>query len=359
MTNHLERASSSVSQLAQFWENAQETTFTPTESPKLQTSAHLEKALTEWLKYAAPRENRLLAKQRILDAYDTQADTLTLNGLALQCLPECFSALSHLSTLKAAHNELSVLPSSIGDLKNLKHLDLYDNQLQQLPEGFEQLSNLETLDLRQNKFTKPPQAAQTLGQLRELNLGDNPLEPSAEVPAESILSGPASVDTSTSRTNARFSSKQSNTLSGAMKYEDLGLLDLDNHLAPPKTEQTQTPAPCIHNPMDFKQAVSASLLYLHSTSPTVIRLKGPTFQIQQKSSNLLRKLHVLGPKWTDLKQKLIILHGERAEAPYFAHNELCALVQSLPHKHAIRTQIVNNDQNQRRLSQAMQTQLQQ
>lgn len=360
MHNQNDISTKSVSQLAQFWENMQDKTSAPSSSapPKLLTPSHLEKALTEWIKDAAPTENRLLAKQKILDAYDTQADTLALNDLALQSLPECLGTLTQLSTLKAENNALEALPKSICNLKALRHLDLYDNQLSSLPEGFEQLEQLDTLDLRQNKFTARPKKDQLPSPLNTLKLEDNPIEEpheaEQEAPCERTLSGPSSLD-STCSTPTNPSTPRVDNLATLLTFETMGLLDPLNDPAPvtPKTAQP-TRTVSMHNPMTFQEAVTASLLYLHATSPNAVRLKGATFEVQQKSTNPLRKLHVLGPKWIDLKQALIKLHGNRPEeAPYFAHNELLALVQRLPKKHRIHAQIVNNDTNQVKLEHAM------
>lgn len=182
-------------------------------TPEQLTPSHLEKALTEWIKDAAPSENRLLAKQKILEAHDSKANTLALNGLGLQSLPECLSSLTQLSTLKAANNTLMALPNSIGHLKALRHLDLYDNQLSALPEGFEKLEQLVTLDLRQNKFTARPKKDQLPSTVNTLKLAGNPIEEPHEAeqeepPFERTLSGPGSFGSSCSRQQAQTSQNQ-------------------------------------------------------------------------------------------------------------------------------------------------------
>jgi Leucine-rich repeat (LRR) protein len=348
MMNPINRTTSNVSTLSSFWENLQtpQAPSTANKTISALTPAHLEKSLTEWMKNATPTENRLLAKQKILETNETQLTTLDLNGLALENLPECLGTLTHLTTLKVAHNALKTLPNSLALLKNLKHLDLYDNRLQQLPTDFEQLENLETLDLRYNQFSKQPKALNALKQLQPLDLVGNPLEASTEHATERTLSGPACIDTPTSPGPSPFSIRKPDTLANMMKFEDLNLLGLGSPTEPPIGNTNS-----LFSPMTIEQAVTSSQRYLNQTSPSVIRLKGSVFQIQQKNTNLLQKLHLKKRTWVDLKQKLTSLHGNRAEAPYLAHNELFALIQSLPRKHQQRAQIINHEENQQTLTQ--------
>lgn len=158
--------------------------------------------LDQWVREASKTEDRVTAKQKILDFYTSsgQETCLMLSNLGLTSLPNifhdpCFSRLkrlclakNHLKTipntvgclkaiewLELQNNKLIALPQEIGKLRKLKVLNLHHNLLNSLPQEVGNLFNLEWLILNHNMLTDLPKEIGTLEKLKTLHLHYNQL----------------------------------------------------------------------------------------------------------------------------------------------------------------------------------------
>ncbi len=179
-------------------------------------------SLDAWLVAHGQKEKYQIAYDTILDAYDNDRDTLLLQGLELDSLPEAIwmlsslkeldlsnnnlssislqisqlsyleilsvqkndlitlpntlSRLSHLRKISAYDNCLSILPNTLGGLRSLQGLMLASNKLQVLPDSFCDLIALKVLDVSQNKITQLPNRIGSLVELHTLNIKNNLLK---------------------------------------------------------------------------------------------------------------------------------------------------------------------------------------
>ncbi len=146
----------------------------PAEESKLKD---LTEILDKWSvsKDVGPQGHLEYVKNAILACYSQKSDSLNLDDLKLQSLPDCFQYLSHLKELRLFNNQLTTLPPSIGTLSNLQRLDLSDNQFIEFPTGIEKLINLKDLALDGNQLAELPSSIGKLINLEELSLCKNRL----------------------------------------------------------------------------------------------------------------------------------------------------------------------------------------
>ncbi len=120
-----------------------------------------------------------VARQRIDEAFRTQAKHLNLSYLHITTLPREIGRLSNLESLNLSQNELSTLPREIGELYNLQRLDLSGNPLVELPPEIGNLSKLTHLRLFNCRLSNLPSEIGKLTNLIELDLFHNPLRSSS------------------------------------------------------------------------------------------------------------------------------------------------------------------------------------
>ncbi|MCR2745066.1 leucine-rich repeat domain-containing protein [Limnobacter parvus] len=166
--------------------------------PRKMNRVEVEHMLTEYVRDGAPEENRLKAKERMLECFDSihspsvsaRIDSISqaldsdpptnnylgLNFLELKKLPEDLGFLKGVHDLDLTGNLLEELPDSFGSLSTLKKLKICNNKLHSLPESMAQLSALETLNLGLNLFQHVPESICQLSKLVTLDLTRNQLE---------------------------------------------------------------------------------------------------------------------------------------------------------------------------------------
>jgi internalin A len=81
----------------------------------------------------ADPDNLAFARQQIEAAARTQADFLTLSGLALTDIPQEVFELSHLKRLYLRGNRLKTVPERLWALPKLERIVLYENPIESLP----------------------------------------------------------------------------------------------------------------------------------------------------------------------------------------------------------------------------------
>ena len=115
------------------------------------------------------------AEERIQEAAETRATTLSLSRIPLKTLPESIEQLTDLQILFAKDCGLEEIPPGIGRLKKLTALHLVNNRLYSLPAEIGQLSYLKELYLTGNQLTLLPNSLRYLSRLREFYADQNQL----------------------------------------------------------------------------------------------------------------------------------------------------------------------------------------
>jgi Leucine-rich repeat (LRR) protein len=133
--------------------------------------------LEEWKKESPIKENRVEAKNRILDFFNCEEkDCLDLSNLSLSSLPDIFNEFSsRLKHLSLSHNQLTILPNTIGDLSVLTRLDLDDSFII-LPNTIFKLTALQQLYVNDEKFINFPDIIGYLSTLFKKQQLDNSLK---------------------------------------------------------------------------------------------------------------------------------------------------------------------------------------
>jgi GTPase SAR1 family protein len=109
--------------------------------------------------------------QRILDslAHFEALESLSLNGIKLNAVPEDIRKLSHLKKLNTDCLGLDRLPNWIGEL-GLESFSAVDNKLSSLPESFRNLQSLKALSLSWNPLKRMPNFIYDLRSLEALDI---------------------------------------------------------------------------------------------------------------------------------------------------------------------------------------------
>ena len=90
-------------------------------------------SLQVWAEQGENLENRALAAEEIIQAYEENATTLSLNDLGLKTLPNAISQLVCLEKLNCAKNNLSDLPNAFASLPKFNEINLDNNPLDIFP----------------------------------------------------------------------------------------------------------------------------------------------------------------------------------------------------------------------------------
>ncbi|HYI08742.1 MAG TPA: COR domain-containing protein [Thermoanaerobaculia bacterium] len=101
------------------------------------------------------------------------SDTLRLNELGLEKVPESIRTIRNLRILDLGQNKISEIPEWFGELTTLTVLDLADNRLRSLPDTIGRLTKLLDLYLSNNLLESLPETLQGLS-LQTLWVGRNP-----------------------------------------------------------------------------------------------------------------------------------------------------------------------------------------
>lgn len=117
----------------------------PTKSTQHTGIENITTQLNHWMHQGDLQERRIEAKQRILEAYRTQATVLHLSALNLRELPPQIEQLQSLESLCLWNNNLQTLPAGIGQLSRLVKLNLGRNAFNKLPIEIAQLTWTQTL----------------------------------------------------------------------------------------------------------------------------------------------------------------------------------------------------------------------
>ncbi|MCR2747007.1 NEL-type E3 ubiquitin ligase domain-containing protein [Limnobacter parvus] len=138
-------------------------------------SVELERMLSVYIRDAAPCENRIEAKNRMMQCLESQTPhrTLNLENLGLIALPEDLSFLNGIHEIRLANNRLERLPESICSIASLVILRSNDNVLVQLPEAFGNLQSLRQAWLNDNNLTELPRSLAHLRHRCYVNLNAN------------------------------------------------------------------------------------------------------------------------------------------------------------------------------------------
>ena len=114
----------------------------------------------------------LKAEQKIAEALQSRATSLSLSTMQLTELPESIGQLTQLTELNLSGNQLTTLPDSLGQLTGLVELNLSDNQISDLPSSFKNLIFLKTLRFSggggRNPLGNLPEVLRGLKQLERL-----------------------------------------------------------------------------------------------------------------------------------------------------------------------------------------------
>lgn len=155
-------------------------------SALLERKVHLDKELEEWEKQAKIGLQKIIEwadKNKIPKSIiprDTSKlfnkNTLILDNLELDDLPEEIGFLINLKRLTARNNNLKKLPDSLCYLNNLESLYLENNKLRALPNKFANLDNLCHCYLRNSCLKTIPDDIAFMKSLHSLDLVGNPLE---------------------------------------------------------------------------------------------------------------------------------------------------------------------------------------
>lgn len=144
----------------------------------------LARQLEKWCRQAKPdniqQAIRGLAADKIMTAYDNQADQLDMQGM-----------------------RLTSLPAALGKLTSLKFLLLSNNHLQTLPQQLKKLTQLQFVDCSYNQFSTLPKVLKTMAQLPSMIRGAEQRQQSSVViinnPVQSKLGSKPSVYNNLSR----------------------------------------------------------------------------------------------------------------------------------------------------------------
>lgn len=109
----------------------------------------LEQQLEKWCRQAKPdniqQAIRGLAADKIMTAYDNQADQLDLQGMRLTSLPAALGKLTSLKCLLLSNNHLQTLPQQLKKLTQLQFVDCSYNQFSTLPKVLKTMAQLPSM----------------------------------------------------------------------------------------------------------------------------------------------------------------------------------------------------------------------
>jgi hypothetical protein len=125
--------------------------------------------LNLWMHQGAPDEKRLEAKNKMMAAYENQAQEVRLNSMELRDLPAVIGQFQHLKSLCLWGNKLQSLPPSVGQLNQLIKLNLGRNEFKSFPLEIAQLSQLQELNVRGNPLTRLPSEIEQLPNLSTIH----------------------------------------------------------------------------------------------------------------------------------------------------------------------------------------------
>lgn len=121
-------------------------------------------------------EKSLFYKTKIVSAYASRGNKLSLTNGNISTLPDDIGSLEQLASLDLRGNFLSDIPNSFGELSNLEELSISKNKFQYLPEIVTRLTKLNLLDISSNQISKLPQTISILSKLEFIDLSDNPID---------------------------------------------------------------------------------------------------------------------------------------------------------------------------------------
>ena len=111
----------------------------------------LSTGLDNWRDNQENKQTAEVAKNKIIEAFKNESETLDLSHLKLKTLPKELELLAgHLKVLYLHNNNLNELPESVYCLRRLERLYLQNNELSGLSTEIEGLSNLKVLYLHKN-----------------------------------------------------------------------------------------------------------------------------------------------------------------------------------------------------------------
>ena len=103
----------------------------------------------------------------------------------LEKLPQDFSKMKALKSLRIHSDGFKVIPDSVADLESLETLDLYGNAIEQLPKAMGKLSNLKVLNLEHNAISHLPKSMGKLPKVESINLDRNKIDAFlAQIPSQ-------------------------------------------------------------------------------------------------------------------------------------------------------------------------------
>ena len=101
---------------------------------------------------------------------------LNLNGNGIRSIPESFSRLTTLTTLKLCYNELTAFGKETESLANLDRLYLGNNKITTIDEGLYSLTRVTILSLKVNNIETIAPSISRLANLRLVDLRNNPIQ---------------------------------------------------------------------------------------------------------------------------------------------------------------------------------------
>ena len=111
----------------------------------------LKTGLNSWRNNQENKQTAEVAKNKIIEAFKNDSQTLNLAYLNLSTLPKELELLAgHLKVLYLHNNNLNELPESVYCLRRLEQLYLQNNELGELSPKIESLSNLKVLYVHNN-----------------------------------------------------------------------------------------------------------------------------------------------------------------------------------------------------------------
>lgn len=115
----------------------------------------------------------LTAKERIIDCFEQQSDSLDLSYLLLTTLPDAVGRLQHVQFLSIANNYFSEIPACLTRLTALRLLNVSNNVLEEVPDSIKQFAKLEFLNAASNQLCRVSDELGRLAKIETVILSHN------------------------------------------------------------------------------------------------------------------------------------------------------------------------------------------